>query len=85
MEEEVKKEDTKPQHTLSILEQAEIIAKRIEDANRRSEELLQKNEQAISRVMLSGRANGGVPEIKPKEESAKEYAERVISGKLNKQ
>lgn len=65
----------------STLVQAEALAKRLEDANRRTEELLKRQEEVVARAMLGGRSFAGQePEIK-KEETPKEYANRIMMGK----
>lgn len=79
--EEPKKESTeavKPQ--ISILEQAEAIAKRIEESNKKAEEILAKNEQQLSRIMLSGRSNAGYETPAKREETPKEYKDRIMRG-----
>ncbi len=40
----------------SLLEKAENIAKRIEEANQKASEILAKNEATLSKIMLSGLA-----------------------------
>ena len=63
--------ETNSDDRLSLIETANIAAKRLEDANKKSEEILAK-------AILSGRAAAGQAPVKPKEETAKEYAERVM-------
>jgi len=60
----------------SILEQAEAIAKRIEEANAKSQEILKKNEETISRIMLSGRSNAGQTQVAEDAETRKKKMAR---------
>lgn len=46
---------------IDILQKAEALSKRIEAANRKSEELLLKHEQIQTRAVLGGRTFAGVP------------------------
>ena len=69
--------------SLSKLEQAEQLASRIDEGNKRYEELLDRQEKMMTDNVLAGRSEiSGQPE-KPKEETAKEYADRVMNNKLN--
>ena len=54
----------------SLIERADVTAKRIEEANKRAEELLKKNEEIYSRILLSGRASAGTtqPVVDPNKE-----------------
>lgn len=65
----------------SVLQQAEAIAKRIEDANNKAAELLAKQEQQLSRIMLSGRsqANLETPQ-KSENDKKKEGAMNFFKG-----
>ena len=66
----------------NLLERAEAVAKRIEEANIKAETILTKNEATLSRIMLSGRSTAGQEPAKPKEETPREYAKRLTGGKL---
>ena len=82
MEEKKNEFNEKVRAEPSILEQAEAIAKRIEEANKKSEEILKKNEQTISRIMLSGKSNAVFETPAKREETPQEYSKRVLSGKI---
>ena len=72
------KTEVKPEP--SLFDRSEAIAKRIEDANKRAEEILTKNEHALSRLILGGKSSV-VPVPEAKVETPKEYAKRVMEGK----
>lgn len=59
----------------SLVDRAEKAASRLEEANKKTEELL-------SRQALSGKAEAGQPQEKPKEETPKEYADRIVKGQV---
>lgn len=87
MKEEIKqaREEAKAEAVLTeekpdLIEQARMTAERIEAANKRTEELLAKQEQMLSRAMISGKSLAGEPQKKA-EETPAEYAKRVMSGK----
>jgi hypothetical protein len=58
-----------------LLEKADSVAKRLEDANKRTEELLARQESAVARMMLSGRANAGTVKKDPIQEQAEKDLE----------
>ena len=60
METETKNE-TEQKTEPTLLEKSEQLAKQITEANKKAEELLAKNEQILSRITLSGRAEAGTP------------------------
>lgn len=83
-------EEIKQENNLTLIEQAEAVAKRIEEANKRTEELLKRNEEVLSRSMLSGRSTAGTtapapidPQIKLKEDM-KQYFKGSAIEKLIK-
>lgn len=81
MTEEIKKKETPK--TDDIISKAEAIAKRIEEGNKRTEELLKIQEQQIARVMLSGRAEAGTVAKTPEEEK-NEMLDKLIKTQLAK-
>ena len=81
-EREVKKaEEVLTEEKPDLIEQARQTADRIETANKRTEELLAKQEQMLSRAMISGKSFAGQAPAKA-EETPAEYAKRVMAGKL---
>ena len=77
--EEENKEDNKP---LSVLQQANAAKKELALENERMEKNMAEMRELQATNMLSGNIDAGKPEEPPKEETAKEYKDRVMSGKL---
>ena len=89
---EEKKEDTEEKPEVvkevkkradSLVDNANKAALRLEEANEKREELLDREERLRVEERLSGRTEAG-QESKPKEESSVEYADRVLAGKMEK-
>ena len=85
IEDETKKEEPvadesgegdKPKAT-SIVDKASEVAKRMENANERAEEILLKQEELAAKTMLGGHAEAGSEPKKPKEETPHEYRMRI--------
>ena len=75
MEEETKEETT-------MIDDANLAALRLEEANKEKAELLDREELLMSKKALGGKSSAGeIPEV-PKEQTAKEYADGIMSGKL---
>jgi hypothetical protein len=75
MSEEIKKE-------LSLIEKAEAVALRIEEANKKAEELLRRQEEIKSKKLLAGRSEAGdqqAPIIDPELE-AKTRINNILKG-----
>jgi len=66
--------------TLSIIERADNIVKRLEEAEKRIDDKTKAYEQILSRSMLSGKAV--ITEPVKIEESPKDYAQKVMSGSI---
>ena len=66
-----------PQPSTPYLDKANEIAAKLEAQLKKAEETLARQEQIIARQIFSGRAEQGAP---PKEETAKEYANRILRG-----
>ena len=63
------------------IDDANLAAKRMEDANKEKKELLDREEQMIAKRALGGTAEAGqTTEIK--EETPQEYAKKVMEGEL---
>jgi len=69
--------------TTSELDRADQIAERLKRENDRKEELLTREESLAARRAVGGVAEAG-QQSKPKEETPKEYADRVMSGNVEK-
>jgi len=75
------KKEVKP---LSIVEEAAKIRDEIRAENDRRENLLKEEQRMRANDILGGSSGGHVEPEKPKEESARDYMKRVMSGGLNK-
>ena len=61
----------------SLFERTDKAAARIEAGNKKTEELLNRQEELYARQKLGGKASAGQEAKKPKEETPKEYRERI--------
>lgn len=66
----------------STIEEAKNILTRLEEANAKMEANLARAEEIKAEEILGGRAEAGIVPEKPAEETAREYAQRVMSGKV---
>lgn len=80
--EEIKKEDTPQETPLSAYEKLEVMAARVEAANKKSEELLAQQAQIATRLLMGGKSEAGKPAEQPAEITNKEYAKMIMTGKL---
>lgn len=62
----------------SLLTAADMYAKRLEEANKRGEEILKRQEELYTRIVLGGRTTAGKPQ-KTAEEIAKEEEDKIIN------
>ena len=62
-----------------ILAEAKSLAERIEEGNKKSEDLLKKQEQLLAEQALGGNTIGRFEQT-PHVETPKEYAERMLRG-----
>lgn len=67
--------------TLSIIEKADAVAKRMEAANKKAEEINNRIEANLARMMLGGRAEAGAP-MKTEEQLQKEDIDKQIAERL---
>lgn len=92
-EEEQKPKEDKPEdsakdikegdkyETTPVIELARKNAERLEEANKKKEELLDREEQIMAKRALGGEAEAGqVAEVK--EETPEEYAKKVMAGEV---
>ena len=70
------------QSTPSMIDGAVLAAEELKKQNDRKEELLKKEEELAAKKILGGRSEAGQEPVK-KEETPREYTERVMSGELN--
>ena len=91
MDEEIEKQEGKEtttentddrlqSETISELDRADQIAERQKRENDRREKLLIREESLEARRKIGGVAEGGKSSVAPKEETAKEYKDKVMSG-----
>ena len=76
---EVIKNETKEEESNPI-QKAERVLAELKAENERAAFLNKEKEELIAREMLSGRSEAGSTPTVKKEETAKEYAERVMRG-----
>lgn len=69
------------EENLSIVEEAKKVRDEIRAENDRRERILAEEQKLKANEMLAGTAGGRV-EIEVKEETPKEYAARVLAGKV---
>ena len=67
----------------TLIDKANEAAKRIEDANKKQEELVKRSEAAKVRDRLGGEAEAGIAPVKPVEDTPEEFANKVLEGKIN--
>ncbi|KKK82356.1 hypothetical protein LCGC14_2804190 [marine sediment metagenome] len=72
----------KPEET-TLIDDANLAAKRMEDANKDKRILLDREEALMARQALSGRAEAGTVPEKPKKLTDTEYAEALERGEVN--
>lgn len=69
--------------TSSIIDRADKAAQRMEQANKKMEELLTRNEAVAARLMLSGRAEAGTP-VKTPEQTQQEEVDKQAKEIINR-
>ncbi len=79
-EEETTKEESSPSDSI---DRANAAAARQEKANEKHETLLIRQEKIAVQNALGGKSDAGQVPEKPKEETAKEYKDRVMAGNLD--
>ena len=75
--EEVKKENTEESKPISAIDEAKLILEENKKVLAGLQEERQKLESITANAMLAGTAGGRV-EVKPKEETPQEYAQRIL-------
>ena len=63
--------------TASIIDRADAVAKRMEEANKKAEQLLARQEAVAARMMLSGRSEAGQIKKTAEEEQKEQLDEKV--------
>lgn len=72
-----------PTQSPNLIEQADTIAKRIEEGNKKFEELIIRQEEAIAKSMLAGRSQAG-EQVKSSEEKEQEELKKQVDDTLNR-
>lgn len=80
---EEKIEEKPKNETFVLVEKAIETAQRIEAANKRTEELLQRQEELMARNILGGRSDAGTTIPEPKAETPQEFSKRFIKEGIN--
>ena len=74
-------EETLPKKPNKV-EEAMKVADRLEKANAVQKELLDRAEELHAQNIISGISEGGKPAEAPEEESAEDYAKKVMAGDI---
>ena len=69
--------------TTPVIERAREERERLETANKKKEELLDREEAIMAKRELGGMSEAGMQAPKPKKLSDEEYAEKVQHGEVN--
>ena len=93
MEEEKPKEEEKKDDGAQVLvDNANAVATRMEEANKRQAELIEQQKlldteraRITAEKALGGKTEAGSAPEEPKEETAKEYKDRIMAGEMNEQ
>ena len=64
-----------------VIAEANQAAERIEAANIKAEEILGQQKELHAKTILSGKSEAGTTEVKEEEETAQQYAARILRGK----
>lgn len=75
------KEVTSP--SIPIFDRGEALAKRMEEANRKAEELIRQQESIIAKIALGGKADAGFTQPQPAPLSAQEYSKKILRGEVS--
>jgi len=66
-----------------LVDRANEAAERLERANKRKEELLEKEEKLVATRMLGGKSEAGQQEEKEPEKTPQEFANDYLNGKIS--
>lgn len=89
VEEENKAEQEKPtedtgkgdkSETTPVIDAASLAAQRLEEANKKQEELLDRQEKLMAKQILGGQAEAGVKSGEKKEKTPEEVANELLEG-----
>lgn len=66
--------------SLSLVDQATKAAERLEEATRKYNDVVSRQEALAARMTLGGKSDAGQPPAEKKEETPIEYKNRILSG-----
>ena len=72
----------KEEKIIDNIDRANDAAERLENANARKAELLEKEEKLLIERKLGGESEAGAQPVKPKEDTPEEYAEKVMANEV---
>lgn len=81
-EEDERPKVSKTEEKESFLKGLDLRIAEIKKQNEEFEALVERNEELAARSLLGGKSDSGPLVEKPKEESDKEYAYRILHGKV---
>jgi|TARA_R100000093_G_C1938195_1_gene71115 hypothetical protein len=77
---EINNNETKVEETNPVAK-AKAVIEELRQENTRREEILKREEEITARNMLSGQSSAGQVPAQTKEETPKEYAQRIMEGR----
>ncbi len=66
----------------TMVDSAYVAAERLEAANKKTEELIVRQEELMAKQALAGKAEAGTEPEKPKESTDEEYAKKVMANEI---
>ena len=83
MTEDNEEEQEEDKEAKGLVEEANVVAKRLEEANTKKEELLDREDESKAKEILSGKADAGEIPEKPKKLTDEEYANAMEKGEVD--
>lgn len=74
---------SKTEEKESFLKRLEERTEELKKTEERIASLVERNEELAARNLLGGKSDAGIQPVVPKEETPKEYADRISRGQLN--
>lgn len=65
---------------MSLVDQANKAAERLEEATKKYNDLVNRQEALAARMTLGGKSDAGQPPAEKKEETPREYKDRIMAG-----
>ena len=76
------KEEAEVPKDLSLHEKTDNATKRLEEANKKTQELLERQERLYENQKLGGKTGGAVEVEEKKEQTPEEYRDSIMAGKI---